>query len=382
MSINKTISHFKAFLLFTLVNIPKINLISVPGYDQGLRLDDILLTVFLISAGFSNKIQLLNKARVKSLILFMFVSVLLSFYLGRETGFGSVIFLLRWIEYFLLINLYGPLIKSSQFHTLVKSTIILQAIIIAFQTINGIPRPFGTMAGPWEVSIILLLLAPLLIEKGKNIFWMGITLSAVILTKTKTAYVVLALYFLILIIRKFPKFKWIIISSVIVLILEFRLYWIEIYQITKESLYPFIAKAYSGGNPESINFYDLLGGTLPPSIAMRINMWSEMLIKHISYSLYPLVWFIGIGPGNGGIIVDSLYIRLLFEFGLIGTFLFFRWFIYILKKLNLLQIICVLVFSTTIDIVTSSKVMTVITLIYLYQKNNGNNNFHLLLSSK
>jgi hypothetical protein len=87
----------------------------------------------------------------------------------------------------------------------------------------------------------------------------------------------------------------------------------------------------------------------------------------MSYQPRIIAILFGISPGQIGIIIDGLYVRLFFEFGLIGSFLFYRW----IKSLMRIYansgfyLLILLIAGLTLDPFTSSKVMLALTAVML-----------------
>ena len=97
MLINK--KSIISFGLITCMLMPKIDLIPVPGYHQGLRYDDLILLTGLIYILLQRKIFL--HVFPGRNIYFVFFGIILAYGIFSlyEFGFISIIIGLRWLEY-------------------------------------------------------------------------------------------------------------------------------------------------------------------------------------------------------------------------------------------------------------------------------------------
>ena len=116
-------SHFfKILPLLVFVFNPKIDLIYIPGYWQGIRLDDLIVLLYLIFFFFFNKCKIYpnlihpNKRGFNFIIFFPYL--VLSLLIGKLFGPPSLniewIIPLRYLEYIGLIVVLNELDTSKK----------------------------------------------------------------------------------------------------------------------------------------------------------------------------------------------------------------------------------------------------------------------------
>ncbi|HIG0279840.1 TPA: hypothetical protein ACX662_005613, partial [Klebsiella aerogenes] len=91
--------HWSVFLLLF---IPKINLISVGGFNAGLRLDDLIIAfwaVIFVSSFFMSRNYSLSKIEVQYYIFILIIS-LGTLFTSAVYAQGTILFPLRFLEYF------------------------------------------------------------------------------------------------------------------------------------------------------------------------------------------------------------------------------------------------------------------------------------------
>lgn len=360
-------SGWKFFSLLLLINLPKINLISVPGYEQGIRIEDILLIGSIVLWIGRGKFFILNKSKSVPMFIVLFISAALS----SLNGFGltSAVFVTRWLEYFLYINLILICYKGSIIMRVLETTVILQFLVILYQFLSGVPRPSGTLAGPWEVSLILLLIITIRSVTNANSLFLGfIAVVGIILTSTSTANVILVILAFLKLLRKLNMNQRKIFFGGIqmLLILMFIRFSEYIYYVADYMFETIEASLSNQLNASS--FYEAMSRLIAPSLAMRLSMWLTILQK---YTLLPSIFFgfvFGLGPGVGGVIVDGLYARVFLEFGVLGILAFGMNLLSISKTFRLSSLIVLGVFAITIDIVTSSRIMFFISLLIVHER--------------
>ena len=97
------------FLLFLIILFfPKIDLIEIPPYWQGIRLEDISLAIYALVLLFNYEEKILNNQSVKKfqLIFCYFILMFFSAFIGKISNLPvDNIILIRVIEYALVIIL-------------------------------------------------------------------------------------------------------------------------------------------------------------------------------------------------------------------------------------------------------------------------------------
>jgi len=371
-----------SLILFVLINFPKINLVSIAGLQQGLRLDDILFLVFLFVCIIKkSKVRILGGYSGLTLIIFMFISCFLSFIFIEEFNFISVVFNFRWLQYFLFAYVFKDVFKYSSINVF-KLSLWLQLLISLIQIyIFNYNRSQGSFNGPWELANVAFLIGLYIYFKEDKKKYLVITFLLIVLSVSRMSLMAMVIFGLIFFYdfmkNKKSKIKLIIITATLLsfiflsplLIKYFSLdflYNVEvIYDLLGTIKNEVLLSVRSGDNSSSLfgEFKDSLDG----SLAIRLDMWLNLFFTFMSYQPRTIALLFGISPGQIGIIIDGLYVRLLFEFGLIGSFLFYKW-IKSLKRTYVnggFYLLSLLISGLTLDPFTSSKVMLALSAVLL-----------------
>ena len=169
MIVKKT--HIISFGLILCLLMPKYNFIAIPGYQQGLRYDDIFLLIGLLYIILRKKINLYIFPGGSSYFVFFGIIILYGILSSFEYGSISILLALRWIEYsiFYMLLFYSSLTIDS-LRKFIKLYIIINSIVVIFQHYgiiggmhshgyveNVIGRFSGITGGSWELPIIISL---------------------------------------------------------------------------------------------------------------------------------------------------------------------------------------------------------------------------------
>ena len=376
-----------SFILFLLINFPKINLINIGGLQQGIRLDDVLFLFFLLGCIIKrSKVRVLGGSSGVALIIFMFISSFLSFIFIEDFNFISVVFNFRWLQYFLFAYVFKDVFENSSINVF-KLTLWLQLLISIIQVyIMNYYRSNGSLNGPWELANVVLLIGLYLYFKEDKKKYLILTFLIIVLSASRMTLIAMVIigliFFFDFIKNQKSKFKPIIITAIFLSFIFLSPILIKYFSLdflyNAEAVYNMLAtvkdevllSVRSGNNSSSIfgEFKDSLEGS--GSLAMRFDMWLNLFFTFMSYQPRIIAILFGISPGQIGIIIDGLYVRLFFEFGLIGSFLFYKW-IKTLKSMYLnsgFYLLTLLIAGFTLDPFTSSKIMLALTAVILMNK--------------
>lgn len=385
-----------SFILFLLINFPKINLINIGGLQQGIRLDDVLFLFFLLGCIIKrSKVRVLGGSSGVALIIFMFISSFLSFIFIEDFNFISIVFDFRWLQYFLFVYVFKDVFQKSSI-TVFKLTLWLQVFTSTFQVyFLNFYRSQGSFNGPWELANVALLLGLFIYfneNKKRYLLLPLVIISQSSSRMTLIAFIVIAgiLFF------KYLKDKKLIYSVSVFSILSFIFYLLiptllstysldflynldVIFNLLNE-IKDEVALSIEFGNESSSLFYNFKD-SLDGSLSMRFDMWLNLFFKYMSYQPRLIGILFGISPGQIGIIIDGLYVRLFFEFGLIGTYLFYKWIksVFETYKDKLINsntkyyLLVLLITGLTLDPFTSSKIMLVLSAVLCMQTSSSLN---------
>lgn len=376
LSSNKSLSILALFTASWWVFGPKISIIAVPGYEQGIRLEDILFAVLFGILGFETlsrrgQFEILGGKQGFALISFMFASVLCSV-LIYQSSIYALLFSVRWLEYLLMgsILFQVALLHRRRVLKLFKYYIVLNACIAPFSALSD-ERYAGLSAGPWEVSTVIILcfisVKPIF-KSQKELYFYALCVLLVILSAQ--ARIQLLAYLALLVFYKETRYKLVAIALPGIIYLLFSgaldgvLKMVRFDSIDLSSIGEVFHAIRENGS--DADFYTLTD-SLPESDAStiaRLLIWSSFIYKWLEFGGFAILF--GIGPGVGGVVVDGLYIRLLTEFGLFGTLIF----IIFIKKLMArvdpeyrIQLVLIIgIISLTNDPITSQRIFSAICL--------------------
>lgn len=365
------------FLVFTIINFPKIDLIALPGMAQGVRLDDVIVVFLFSLALFSPR-----KRYIPSILLIVFGYLVSTTALSMIIHPGADIVRFAYIVRVLEYGVFAYALYHLRCHFDVEKvcvyTTIFQFLIVFLQLFMGKDRPSGTFNGPWELVTVvgvLLLSYSFFSQKvsGKSSSYYVFIIS--VLTKSRSATLGI-LFTIISFDKNVRKYLPIFILLLPPLFYVFARYseveWLEtVFRLDNFNLlvqffnYAVQDSQFSMGET-LYNDYSELGDA---SLAMRLGIWLN-LINLFSQSEWTIFkYFLGIGLGSNGIVIDGFYIRLIFELGIVGIIIY-TWIMLKIWRIKKLRRLVVFLFFTclTLDPYTSSKVSYTLGAIYAAYK--------------
>ena len=350
-----------SFGLIACILMPKIDLISVPGFHQGIRYDDLFLLFGLIYIITQGKIFLHVFPGRNIYFVFhgiIFAYGIFSFY---EFGFIPIILAARWLEYsiFFVLLFYSSL-NLRHIRKLIIIYISINSIAVILQSFGifgGIyshgyieevdNRASGITGGSWELAAVLsLFIIPIIydndIKYNKKIILTIISMSLIYLSGTRTGMIAF------------------VIACVFALFHVYKINFTRLILIILMGIL-FIYNTRPG-------YYEEIGGMMfPGSMSIRFNSWYN---KFISMDYYDYIW--GKGLGFSGIYMDGMYVKIFLDMGIIGILLFFAYYYIFLKSFKGIALVA-LIFSLTIDFFTASKIMFALYLSVYYLRLIRNN---------
>ena len=408
-NINTNYSLWKFFPIIIFAFSPKIDLVGFPGYWQGIRLDDIIILLcsiyFLICNKFKIYPNLINsKIFGFNLIIFFPYIVISSLIAELSEAPHSMILLLRYCEYMALILILNQLNPPKDKIILVfKIYILFNFLIVLLQYFNLIGgftsrggciiehassiyrcydkdditsicffncgydfiknyqpagqfllnRVPGITGGPWELSVnlaisffglvlceknlkklipyILMILIMMLIAQSRGIIFGFLAGSFFILKDYKKTFKIIFFILIFLSLIYFLNF------------FNFREIFHNKFVLDYFTLIKLMISIFS----ESLPSADTFIGTGLESMYWRAETWHKSIaaLKENNY----LIIF---GTGGSSLYEESLIIRVITSYGIIGTLLA----CYLIRKLPLFFIIFLFVTGFTIDLFISFKI--------------------------
>lgn len=323
--------------------IPKFTLVEIPGYTQGVRVEDLLflMSIFFRSLNLSNPKNLFEFSIIGGRQGFVLITYLLVFEIFSIYILGSnltiLIFGLRWFEYFLMgaLIIESASIYRNFFVDFIKFYIIFNLIYsIALFLFGGFSSRYsGITEGPWEITSVLIFLylgvRQFLSYNQKHNYLIFVL---VICFFSQARIQIISLIFVYFYFYKISKKQVYLILSIIIIFSFFG--FDEVIKALRFSDFNF--ESYSNiwdiifdkGRDISWDEVSRIDGVDKSSLS-RIIIWLSFIYPWIDSGFYGFLF--GIGGGFGGVVVDGFYIRLLTEFGLIGSTLFYFWYKSVLK---------------------------------------------------
>ena len=373
-------------LIFILLIFPKIDLISIPKYYQGIRIEDLAVAYIGISLYFSNSLEI-QKKDFGYFFYVYFALMLITMIHGALYFNQKWIIVGRYLEYIIVLiyfNRNNPSIKS--IFLILRTYLLLNLIFVILQQ-NGLvgefsslgyedpaagemsdSRPTGLTGGPWELSnCAAIIFFTLLLDKKQSNFskytYSFIAIFLILATYSRTIFVSFALaavlYFIVLNITKKKFYFFILLLGVLVLFIIFYF----------KNIYSGYGDVYLELIPMFKNFIfyqqvvhrpelGIIDGRLW-SMAYRLEHWLQY---YNQFLLNPFT--IVFGTGSTTLYYDSFLFRILFTTGIFGLFFV----IYIIKNIPLHILFLFLVSGLTLDLLLSFKIFFTM-LLYFYIEN-------------
>ena len=123
------------FLFFFLLLFPKISIISLPGYKQGIRIEDLVTFILLLFILYNyKKFHFFENSGETKFFLFT-IFIFFSYLIGVYNGVSIEIFtIFRIIEYFTLLIFFSTFyLDKNKITKILKLVIILNLLVIFAQ---------------------------------------------------------------------------------------------------------------------------------------------------------------------------------------------------------------------------------------------------------
>lgn len=406
MAIFKKLNFKQSYIFYfvlIIINFPKINLISIAGYKQGIRLDDLLILLFCL---FNFRYISFSKT---SFYIFFYITLtyLFSFVHQPESIFTNFVHFhyLRFLEYLflyliLLEKLNRKLILNLAIYTLIFQFVFSMINYLFFfnpkPTFTRFDRASGTTAGPWELTMMLGILYFVISDyyehsraRLKDFFAYLSLWIIIIIAYSRIVAIAFLSIFIIQRVKIFFILSMILILFFIVFGNMIASFSLEIPDKLNLSYFKLdktfnflrdfgsaIIENWSKGSfylGNRGNFYDATSGYYDPSLVGRLQQWGRYLnvINNSDIKLFAILF--GSGPGSGGIINDGMYIKIFVDFGLFGLLIYFFLvsYLFIKKKEVRFLLIFISICCITLDFYWPTKIVycLILAMCYFDKKN-------------
>ena len=368
------------FICIPLLFLPKINVMSIDaGESAGLRIDDFVLCLTGILLMWSHALSHQKFYKIECWILLITGFSFFSFFINQflsSLNFGyfnaKIFYTARLLEYFIFFYVGTIAFSYIKAKTIITAFFLWNFLIMALQKVNVIgaisvsgyyedvsTRVFGVASFPSEMGLILNLLFCYMIWdpsislrlisfikliplrqflRNCYLYWMFVLFGTfIIFTGNRISIVALLVCFFGRFLQTF-KLRSIASLITIMIFIPLLLGGIGFIITQSEGVYERSSDLFSFKNfdlfhtawdnidiskdplslaqEESTENYDL-------SWWIRIHKW---LFAAKSYLSHPAYYLQGLGPGVSGAALDGGLLRILTEYGLIGVFLFWKFF--------------------------------------------------------
>ena len=387
-SVNKS-SSFSIILIPFLLVIPKVNLISIPGFWQGIRLEDIvtlLMLVFMIlnSSKYTLKFNHPN-TKFFVFIAYVFLSYLIGYLSGISFGYIDLITIARVIEYSTIVLYFSNVNfnkdNNKKIILFLKILIIINFLVsigqyfelVGYYSSRGYHEPnfdywrvFGILSGSWELSFVTSISYFVIYLETKKKINVYLILTLIILFLAGTRGIQFP-FILTIVILYFPelikiqtKLKFIIYTFIFVSIFYFMYFVqdINIFFLLKSLIdlmfYGYVPD-FSDLSKSEVVYY---------SWVHRLKDWL------IYYELMNtnLITFL-FGTGFSSIYYESFNFRILFGTGLFGFLLL----ILLTFRINVFIIIFLFITGITLDFTSSFKQFIILYFLFQYMRSYNKN---------
>lgn len=378
------------YILAIFLIFPKIDLLDLPYYHQGIRLEDILILTIFFLLFYLKKIEIKSNDVGNSVIFYFFI-LCVSCLIGSIYFDQKWIIIIRYIEYIVVIIYYNRrVITTDTIFKLLKLYLVLNLFFVILQKLSMMgefsslgyenpidrtdSRPTGLTGGPWELAnCSAIIFFCLLMEKKKSFFFNFIFLSIAIylMIATQSRTIVLSFSLALIIyfyqryvdIKKFPVFLILFIISTLLIIsvtnyIEINSTYSHLLTMFKNAMINFEETKYAGGNFDGID-YKTLDGKLW-SVAIRIDHWLHLYKQFLTNQVTILF-----GTGSTTVYYESTIFRILFGTGIIGLV----YVCYCIRKVPIYILVFLFTSGLTLDLLLSFKIFFMLFLYFYLIKN-------------
>jgi len=364
--------------ILCLLFLPKISLIELLNYRQGIRFENIFGLFYCVILLFTQQKEI--KIKFNLLWCIFFYLILVNIYSTILAFDVEWIINLRVLEYIIICyaiyysitnGLIGPTVFSSYIYiNFILSLLQYFRIIGGFASFGfleaghgWLQRPYGLTGGPWELSATVIL-AYLCYAKLTQIKINTLaTLCAafcVFIAGTRANIIAFVMIFIYLNYNKLS------IKLVLYLLVTTFCFFLSI-----ETYFPdALMRAYQIFNISLIDLFnaginipkiiEILG--IDPSLKERFRVWTN---AYLLWTSNPISFFFGIGWHN--LYMESFIFRILFSFGIIGVLTF----LYYCLSLDFVTILFLLVCGLTLDLFVSAKIFCFFAFYLIISKNHS-----------
>ncbi len=372
------------FFLGMMMFVPKIDLVPIAGYWQGIRIEDLLILSFFIVFITNAQNYIYHKDFKYKNFLVFFIYIFISNSIAIISGIEvKIIMLIRLFEYIVLLYFFDNLkINLSKIKNILYLYLFVNFVIVILQHYEFVGnfsslgyqsasdmvwiRTMGLTGGPWELGAVSSIIFFTIVELEKDLKKIFISFCIVnlflLLAEGRGNFIAfnLASLFVLLFNRNLNfnrKLIFLAFTFLFVYFLEklaFSNFFDKIVSIDLSYLYYIFNEGVFNDNLPSVD--ELIDLKVYLSFWYRVEGWS-LFINELSENNINLLFGIGLKH----IYYDSLLVRILVSTGFIGIILI----LFLSLRLKFYLMIFFLLSGAFLDLFISMKIF-VFTLIMLY----------------
>ena len=394
-------------VIITLLFVPKVNIITVPGSTAGIRADDLVVLFFVVSliinaiAKRQKYFDLFSKKMVACYAAFIVVSVISSLVntMNSNVELGSsLVYTARFVEYLFVLPAGAVLLKSgikkdhlvhiftaSIFFNLIICILQQKGLLFDIQSsivyqAGRVARPSAVFNAPFEICGVFMMLIPIYLIRIKyskksilNIIPI-IAISAIIyISQSRSSLVIVALVIVIYLLSTVRQKMLVLATTIALIIAGIAGVYVISNMSTKSRMSTLSSNSAEYAIKNAWHYRDFsnfsedqnkLPGVFSQgdvSLNIRLVKWFTITDGAVKSPV------IGIGPSFIKIALDGSYLRLFAETGILGLITYIAALIFsfktIPKKSKYRKIIFYVFLITVahgifIDVFYSSRVMS------------------------
>ena len=387
--------------------MPKIDIIKIPYFYQGIRYDDIFLLAGIIYILFTKKLYLSNFPLGGNYFVFYGTLIFIALISSFIYGITPILLVFKWIEYSLFfVLLHYASFSYRGLHFVTFSYILLNFILVLLQKNEIIgcitsvgykvichDRPTGISGGAWELPVMLtFMIIPVIydpfIKVYFKIFFMILTTITIYLVETRTGIIVLIIALLLSMFnsKTFKIYLLLIFIPIIAIPLLNHERMGFIFPSSNDNkctgrVCNFHEETFQLPGIPYLNTRPELTKYIPLTMIARLQQWSFVLVQMDASD-----YIFGKGLGFSGLFKEGMYIKILTDLGIVGVLFFVLFYYKLLKHFKVLGIVLG-IYCLTIDILSASKGMisfyfALFYLRYLFINQNYQKKYNMFLNKR
>jgi hypothetical protein len=407
--VNKVLeTKIHTLFIIILIFMPKINLVSIDKFYQGIRVEDILIlfySLYILKSYSNTRVIIWNKFfqfKYWIIILYLFsLSILLALINDLKNTWIMVI---RAAEYAIIIIYVNNHIEKFQTYiNIFKSYIIINFIFSILQYYHLIGsfsslgyrdssdilnlRSFGISGGSWEIGALINLSFLILLSGLKNkrevLFYYLLSGVILILANGRAnilGFAIISIYLIFfknyfLKLRNMLTYLLILLTISIIIIYFFDIeknyykYYINYFNKMMDDIFFIINSTYNFIINNNVPSFEKATSDNVYSYIYRLLHWKDINNIFQSNNYHYII-----GAGSPYLYTESILIRIITSLGLLGALI-------IICSIRNLKILFVLIFVTmglTLDLFVSMKIflfaLVFMKINYINESENGLNN--------